>query len=399
MNRTAIIVIAYNRPKALKRLLDSVKSAVYPNDPVSLVISIDKSNNKEVTALAKEFDWQHGNKELIFHEKKLGLIKHVFYCAGLTNNYDNVILLEDDLIVSPYFYLFSEKASEYFQHEEKVAGISLYNYCISESSLLSFMPIDDGSDVYFMQYPSSWGLCLNKKNWHLFLKSYVDGDLSDDTDDPPFVKSWPDNSWKRFMIRYLIYHQKFFVFPRLSLTSNFSKQGTNTPVDLNIFQVPLQMSHRDWHFVNTEDSKSIYDCCFEMTPGCFNKFVPAFSSYNYIVDLQGVRDLKKTQATHTVTTRKTKSPLMSFGSQMKPLVFNIINNIQGDDIHFSLIDNTSKQNNNVHYGHTEYVYKYMHQNLLNRFSFIKYFYFYISFEFKMYWKRIKKEKVHTDEKK
>ena len=390
MNHTAIVVIAYNRLNALKQLLDSINNAIYPDTSISLVISIDKSNNKEIASLVKEFEWHHGNKELIFHEKRLGLIKHVFYCAGLTNNFDNVILLEDDLIVSPYFYMFSEKACAYYQHEERVTGISLYNYCISESSLLSFIPIDDGSDVYFMQYPSSWGLCLNKKNWQLFLKSYVEGELSDDLNDPPFVRSWPNNSWKRFMIRYLNYYNKYFVFPRLSLTSNFSKQGTNTPVDLNIFHVPLQMSYKDWRFVSVSESKAIYDTCFEITPESLNKFIPAFSSFNYIVDLQGVRDLKQTKATHIVTTRKTNAPLMTYGSQMKPLVFNLINNIQGTEIRFSLLKNTSKKNNNVHYGHTEFVYKYMHQNLSNKFSFIKYFYFYISFELKMYWKRIKK---------
>jgi len=388
VNQPAIVIIAYNRPKALKQLLDSVNNAIYPDGPIELIISIDKGNNKEVGALAKAFDWQHGNKEIIYQEEHLGLINHVFFCAGMTRKYETIVLLEDDLIVSSHFYTFSEKTSEYYQNEEKIAGISLYNYCLSESSLLSFLPVDDGSDVYFMQYPSSWGLCLTHKNWQLFLKSYIDGELSDTQNDPCFVKSWPRNSWKRFMIRYLCKYNKYFVFPRLSLTSNFSYKGTNTPLDLNIFQVALQMSHKNYIFNQIKDSKAVYDAYFEISPESLNRFVNNFSTFNYVVDLQGVRSLNNTNANYVLTTRKTKSPLMTFGSPLKPLILNVINNIRGADISFDLIENTSRKTNHVHYGHTEFIHKYLHQNLSNKFSFFKYFYLYLSYEMKMYWQKL-----------
>ena len=388
VNRLTIVIIAYNRPKALKQLLDSVNNAFYPDDSIKLIISIDKGNNKEVSELATSFNWQHGNKEIICHEKHLGLIEQVFFCAGLTDKYENVILLEDDLIVSPHYYTFAEKATDFYQDEEKIAGISLYNYCLSESSLLSFLPVDDSSDVYFMHYPSSWGLCLKKKNWQLFLKNYSDGNLSDSTYDPDFVKSWPNNSWKRLMIRYLTKYAKFFVFPRLSLTSNFSYKGTNTPVDLNIFQVPLQMSPKNFNFIPIADSKAIYDAYFEIIPECLNKLTSQFSSFNYTIDLQGVKNLKKLNFPYILTTRKIKSPLNTFGTLMKPFILNVINNISGTAISFGLTENTSKKKYHVHYGHAEFVNKYSNHNLPNKFSFFKYFYLYISFELKMYWQKL-----------
>ena len=44
MIRPAIVIIAYNREQALKRLLHSVKEADYPDGDVTLIISVDRSS-------------------------------------------------------------------------------------------------------------------------------------------------------------------------------------------------------------------------------------------------------------------------------------------------------------------------------------------------------------------
>ena len=43
MIKPAIVAIGYNRPKLMKRLLDSVGKAYYEEDDISLIISIDES--------------------------------------------------------------------------------------------------------------------------------------------------------------------------------------------------------------------------------------------------------------------------------------------------------------------------------------------------------------------
>ena len=45
MIKPAIIVIAYNREESLKRLLTSLNNAIYESDDITLIISIDKSDN------------------------------------------------------------------------------------------------------------------------------------------------------------------------------------------------------------------------------------------------------------------------------------------------------------------------------------------------------------------
>ena len=57
----AVVVMAYNRPDSLRRLLESLLRASYP-DEVPLVISIDKSKTDTVRKLAESFDWPFAKK-------------------------------------------------------------------------------------------------------------------------------------------------------------------------------------------------------------------------------------------------------------------------------------------------------------------------------------------------
>ena len=105
MHRPAIVIIAYNRLDALKRLLVSVEAAVYPEgEPVPLVISIDRSDSDAVVKTAEDFGYTHGEKIIIARKERLGLREHVLTCGDLTEKYGSIIVLEDDLFVSPMFY-------------------------------------------------------------------------------------------------------------------------------------------------------------------------------------------------------------------------------------------------------------------------------------------------------
>ena len=132
--KPAIIAIGYNRPEALKRLLGSLNSAKYDTDDITLIISIDHSKkekdekNKAVLNLANDFEWKHGEKRVIFREKNMGLRAHVIACGDLANKYESIVMLEDDIYVSPMFYKYASKALEFVENKDYVGGVSLYNH-------------------------------------------------------------------------------------------------------------------------------------------------------------------------------------------------------------------------------------------------------------------------------
>src|SRR4051812_782733 len=96
----AIVISAYNQPASLSRLLASVESAIYTAADIPLIISIDKSDEPEVRAIAEAFHWKHGDKRIILHEAPLGLKQHILSCGNLSLVYGAILLLEDDLLVS-----------------------------------------------------------------------------------------------------------------------------------------------------------------------------------------------------------------------------------------------------------------------------------------------------------
>ena len=124
--KPAIVVVAYNRPAALRRLLGSL-AGVQGAVAVPLVISIDAGGEyfADVLAVAQQFRWPFGEKRIIEQERPLGLINHVFACGDLVDEYGSIILLEDDLFVSPQAYRYATAALDFYDYDPRVAGISL----------------------------------------------------------------------------------------------------------------------------------------------------------------------------------------------------------------------------------------------------------------------------------
>ena len=110
--KIAVIVVGYNRPDSLRRILQSLAKAQYDYTEIPLRISIDHSGMEEVVRAAEEFEWKHGEKKVVYHPRRLGLRSHIISCGDLTEEYGAVMILEDDLYVSPDYYNFAAQALE-----------------------------------------------------------------------------------------------------------------------------------------------------------------------------------------------------------------------------------------------------------------------------------------------
>lgn len=341
-----IIVLTYNRVNTVERLLRSLESAYYEefDGQIKLIISIDFSGSNELLNTIEKFKWSHGEIEIIKHTKHLGLKSHLLSCGDLTSLYERIILLEDDLAVSPYFYKYAVNALNYYEESENIGGISLYNHSYNESAKLPFLKIHDESDIYFLQIAASWGQAWTKRQWTNFRTWYSKNQFIRNEDNlPEDVIAWPKTSWKKHFIKYLVETDKYFVYPRVSYTTNFGDAGAHHR-GTNVFQVPLSLSRNDFHFKKLSESLSVYDSHCELLPSIYKKLNSDLQNYNFESDLYGVKKIAKIKSEYILTSRKSKfgKTIKSFDILMKPMELNIKYNIQGDFIHLVELNKNDK---------------------------------------------------------
>lgn len=350
-NLPTIIAIGYNRPNSLSRLLGSLLKAHYPAGNVRLVISLDNSGDDAPRQVAEGFEWPFGEKLVIAHEKRLGLRQHVISCGDLTEQYGEVIILEDDLFVSPFFYEYTTKAMDFYADDQSIAGISLYSHQFNQTANLPFIPIDNGnSHVYFMQLAASWGQAWSRQHWVGF-KHWLEQhgtDISGVDGIPADVRAWPESSWLKLYNAYIISSDKYFAYPYQSLSTNFGDPGQHFTIASSRFQVALQQGRVDYHFARLEDSLAVYDAFCEMVPSSLKKRNPKLAEYDFTVNLFGC----KTVRNGLELTRTRQKGLLNFSLSMKPLELSVMHDIEGEGI--ALIDSADMDSASLRAPRTEY---------------------------------------------
>jgi len=338
-----IVIATYNRPHSLQRILASLNKVSYKST-VKLYISIDGGGDDETLKISNDFTWVHGTKEVIHHSENLGLRKHILSCGDLALQHDAIVLLEDDLYVSPVFYTYIEQAVDFYKNEKIIAGISLYSHNFNESAQFAFTPINDGFDLYFLQIASSWGQCWTNFQWRAFRDWYKNNEncqFSISAGLPLDVVNWPEKSWKKYYIKYMVENGLFFAYPRISFTTNFGDVGENH-LGIDNFQVPLNYGKSTFNFPAFDESLSKYDCYCEILPGSINSYTNQLAGYSYTVDLYGIKPRKYIETDYLLTTRPTLKRIFSFGRKMVPHEANVIEGIKGDQITFSKIQDVEK---------------------------------------------------------
>jgi hypothetical protein len=323
----------------LTRLFGSLATADYPPGlKVPLVISIDPENgtpNQFVRTVAESFHWAYGQKEIIFHKEHLGLLRNFYYCGGLAGQYGSVIFLEDDSLVSPVFYHYACAALNFFDEDPSVAGISLYRYALNGFTHQPFEPLADGSDVFFMQVSSIMGQAWSQGQWREFEKWRVANTVTVAETNKALHELWskfPADDHFPILTSYLAATNRYYVFPRVSLTTGFGDAGTHFAKGTSYFQVPLQLYPMAFQFQEMKNSSAIYDSFMEILPACIKRFVPALRDLEFDVDLNATKDRHHIRADYVITSRDCSKPLQSFALAMKPLEANLIFNIAGQGI-------------------------------------------------------------------
>lgn len=328
----AIVIPCYKKITSLKELCKTLIEADYSNDNVDLIFSIDYSGTSEVYEFADNFIWTHGFKNVIKHKQNIGLRNNILYCGDLTSQYDAVIVLEDDLEVTPSFYKYAKQAFQFYKNEPRIGGISIYAYHLEEMTMTEFHPCYEGYDGCLIQWASSWGQLWSREQWLGFRNWYYeDRDISN-INMPHAVKQWK-RSWKKYYIAYLVDTNKYFVFPYFSFVFNGNKKGgehTSQFVYESLTSSPLNFSNKDFHFGTFETIHCKYDVYFQHNPV---EITVDDTRYLCELDLYGHKE--QCVCPYIITSKKCidKDIIYSYDASVIPLEYNIIMNKQGSTFH------------------------------------------------------------------
>ena len=159
-----VLLFVYNRPLHTKDLIDSLCLNSLSRESDLIVFSDgwhDEADKEKVIQVREYLKTVSGFKsiEVIEGQQNKGLAQSII--TGVTmvvNRYGRVIVLEDDLVVSPYFLQFMNDALEVYKDEARVGHIQACDFT-GDISL---------PDTFLIKWTGSWGWATWNRAWKLF---------------------------------------------------------------------------------------------------------------------------------------------------------------------------------------------------------------------------------------
>lgn len=168
MNLAPVVLFVYNRPLhteqtlfALKNNEIAIKSIlyIYVDGPKENATQNDLNKIAQVKAIIKKQKWC---KEVIITESitNKGLADSIIDgVTEIVNKHGKVIVLEDDIVASPFFLEFMNDALNLYEKENKVISIGAFNFFATNTLT---------PDTFFIPIPDCWGWATWKDRWALF---------------------------------------------------------------------------------------------------------------------------------------------------------------------------------------------------------------------------------------
>jgi len=159
-----IVLFTFKRPEHTRRTLESLaQNSEFLDSP--LFVYCDGSRNEGEVDQVEETrrlvrDWPHPNKIIVERDKNWGLANSVIAgVSDLCKRFGRVIVVEDDLIVSPIFLNYMNTSLNRYMYEPKVMQISGHMF-----------PVDiiSKDDAVMLPVTTSWGWATWDRSWQYF---------------------------------------------------------------------------------------------------------------------------------------------------------------------------------------------------------------------------------------
>ena len=161
-----VILFVYRRLDHLKQTISSLQNNYLAKETLLIIYSdaAGKPEHKEEVQAVREYlptITGFSEVKLVLHKENCGLARSIV--NGVTeqvNAFGKIIVLEDDLITSPYFLTYMNDALSFYEKDERVMHVSGYTFPTNKNL----------QETFFVGLTTSWGWGTWKRAWdHLSL--------------------------------------------------------------------------------------------------------------------------------------------------------------------------------------------------------------------------------------
>ncbi len=261
MKLAPIVLFTYNRPWHTKQTVEALQNNLYAEQSHLFIFSDgpktekDEQRVKEVRKYLKTIKG-FKNIEIIERDKNWGLANNIIDgVTKIVNEYGRIIVLEDDIVTSPYFLKYMNEALNRYEDEERVMDISGYMVPIKTDGL---------PDTFFLKLAACWGWATWKRAWKYFERNpekqiklltkeqIKDFNLNNSCDFwSQVVLNYQGklNTWAIFWYLSVYLNNGLSLHPRESLTKNIGTDGSGTHFSSRTSIFDVELTDKDsWEF-------------------------------------------------------------------------------------------------------------------------------------------------------
>lgn len=159
-----IAFFVYKRPGHAKRALEALmENKEFMKSPAYIFCDGPKTPKDEEMVRATRAVIRSGsraNATVVERDKNLGLANSIITgVTELCGRHGRVIVVEDDLIVSPFFLDYMNRALDIYRDEERVMQVSGHMYPVELSAK---------TDAVFLPFTTTWGWATWERAWRHF---------------------------------------------------------------------------------------------------------------------------------------------------------------------------------------------------------------------------------------
>lgn len=165
MKYAPIALFVYKRPEHTRQTIENLMQCPeFEASPIHVFSDAAKKpeDEEKVTETRIMVNAMLGEKaKIVVAEKNQGLANSIISgVSRLLEEYDRVIVLEDDLLVSPRFLSYMNTALETYRNESSVMQVSGYMFPVKE--------FENQTEAIFLPFISSWGWGTWRRAWKYF---------------------------------------------------------------------------------------------------------------------------------------------------------------------------------------------------------------------------------------